>query len=179
MAEDALKIDRETLKVFGSDTRIQIMKKLQDRQMTASELSKVLGKHVTTVTEHLEVLEHKNLVQRVERPGRKWVYYKLTGTGEKLSSPTSHNFIFGILGSIAAIFSGVFLLSYQALTIGTDLAAPETMAITATVEKSAAIPAIDYFLPGVILVLAGLAILIYAIYRRIRIMKNLGILPLY
>lgn len=179
MAEEPLKIDKETLKAFGSDTRIEILKRLHERQMTASELSKILGKHVTTVSEHLEVLEDRKLVQRIERPGRKWVYYKLTGVGERLSSPASHNFVFGILGSVAAMFSGIFLLSYQMLNVGTDLGAQQAMAVTAAVEKSSAVPSVDYFLPGVILVLIGIAILGYAIYRRVRIMRNLGILPLY
>lgn len=181
MAEEPLRIDKETLKAFGSDTRVQILKRLQERQMTASELSKTLGKHVTTVTEHLEVLENKNLVQRIERPGRKWIYYKLTGTGEKFTAPASHNFIFGILGSVAAIFSGVLLISSQMLnTYNADAAmTAQTLAIETTEKAVAVPPQPDYLLPALILIVAGFGLFGYILYRRLRKMKNLGFLPLY
>lgn len=179
MADEPLKIDKETIKAFGSDTRIQILKRLQERQMTASELSKILGKHVTTVTEHLEVLENKKLVHRIERPGRKWIYYKLTGTGEKFTKPASHNFVFGILGSVGAIFSGILLMSSQILGSYTPSAARSAETMAVEIASDAAVVQPDYMIPALALIVLGFGVFGYIVYRRIRKMRNLGFLPLY
>ncbi|MBI2579223.1 MAG: winged helix-turn-helix transcriptional regulator [Candidatus Aenigmarchaeota archaeon] len=93
-------MDSVTLKALNTSTRQEIIKHIARRPYTASELSKILDKHVTTVAEHLGVLEKSGLVYRQE--GNKWVYYKLTQKGESLLKPNY---------SWAVMFSMFFLIA--------------------------------------------------------------------
>ncbi len=111
--EEEFKISRSMLKTIIADTRVDILKALEERPMTASELSKKLKKHVTTISEHLELLRNSNLVERVERPGRKWVYYKLTKEGKKILHPESYRWI-AILAISFLLVSSYFILSVNA-----------------------------------------------------------------
>lgn len=110
---EELKISKNLLKTISVDTRVQILKLLEKRQMTASEISQALNKHVTTISEHLDILKNSNLVERVERPGRKWIYYRLTKDADKILRPkVYHRWVLVlsisflvIVGSIGAIFA--------------------------------------------------------------------------
>ena len=82
--------------------------------MTASELSRKLGKHVTTVSEHLDVLKKSELVERVERPGKKWIYYRLTKPGQRIVHPTSYRFVFVFVVALFALVGGLYLSSVDA-----------------------------------------------------------------
>ncbi len=110
---EEFKIPRKMLKTIIADTRVDILKALEERPMTASELSKKLKKHVTTISEHLELLKNSNLVERIERPGRKWVYYKLTKEGKKILHPESYRWIAIIVVSFL-LFSSYFILTVNA-----------------------------------------------------------------
>lgn len=94
-------LDKESLKALSTETRQDIVKLLSQRPYTASELSKNLNKHVTTVTEHLNVLEKSGLIARKES-GNKWVYYTLSEKGGKLFKPAYYSWIITL--SISAIF---------------------------------------------------------------------------
>jgi DNA-binding transcriptional ArsR family regulator len=112
--EDEVKISRELLKTISADTRVEILKALEERPMTASELSRFLKKHVTTISEHLDLLKNSNLVERVERPGRKWVYYKLSKDGKKILHPTSYRWVMILSISFLAILTGFFVWNVEA-----------------------------------------------------------------
>ncbi len=114
MEEEELKISKNLLKTLTVDTRTDILKTLEKRPMTASELSRKLGKHVTTVSEHLNLLKNSDLVERVERPGRKWIYYKLTKPAEKILRPTSYKWSFIFLTIFLSSISGWYFLSVNA-----------------------------------------------------------------
>jgi DNA-binding transcriptional ArsR family regulator len=110
---DEFKVSKKLLKTLTADTRTEILKNLQLRPMTASELSRKLNKHVTTVSEHLDVLKNSDLIERVERPGRKWIYYRLTKPGETIVAPSSHRWAF-VLVAILLAFSGWYIFSVNA-----------------------------------------------------------------
>ncbi|MEM5844381.1 MAG: DUF5667 domain-containing protein [Candidatus Aenigmatarchaeota archaeon] len=112
--EEEIKISREFLKTIAADTRVDILKALEERPMTASELSRFLNKHVTTISEHLEILKKSNLVERIERPGRKWVYYQLTKEGKKILHPTSYRWVMVLVISFIAILAGFFVWNVEA-----------------------------------------------------------------
>lgn len=112
--EEKLKVSKKLLKTLTVDTRTDILKNLEKRPMTASELSRKLGKHVTTVSEHLNVLKKSELVERVERPGRKWVYYKLTKPGQRIVHPTSYRFVFIFVVAFFTLASAWYLFSVDA-----------------------------------------------------------------
>ena len=91
--DEEFRVSRKLLKTLTVDTRANILKALEERPMTASELSRRLNKHVTTIAEHLQKLRESELVERIERPGRKWVYYRLAKEGRKVLHPESYRWV--------------------------------------------------------------------------------------
>ena len=115
MEEDRLEVSKDLLKTVSADTRVDILKALEKRPMTASELSRRLTRHVTTIAEHMEMLRGSNLVERVERPGRKWVYYKLTKDGKKVLHPESYKWVMVISILFIVVASSLFVWNVDAL----------------------------------------------------------------
>jgi ArsR family transcriptional regulator len=85
---DRITLDREVFKALASDTRLDILKALDVRQKTVTELAKELDLNKATVFEHLEKLAAVGLIQKLE-DDRKWVYWQLTWTGRRLLHPES------------------------------------------------------------------------------------------
>ncbi len=83
---DEIKMDRRTFESLASETRISILKNLDIRQMTITELSRNLELAKSTVHEHLKKLEDVELVEKIES-SRKWSYYKLTYKGKRILHP--------------------------------------------------------------------------------------------
>ncbi len=153
-------LDSQSLKVLGADTRQNILKELKERPHTASELSRHLDKHITTIKEHLDLLMEAGLVDRNEREGRKWVYYSLSRKGEKLfKSSYSWVVILGlslvcILAGILPVFQGSQMYMKE-LSVG---------AVRDAAESSAPATAATNLLP-VIMIVAGLAGMVYLLYK--------------
>lgn len=74
---DSITLSGKEFKALASDTRTGIVKILQERNFTLSELSKKMNLAAPTVKQHLGVLEQAGLVQQLDE-GRKWKYYSLT-----------------------------------------------------------------------------------------------------
>jgi len=108
--EEEFKVSRDLMKAVSADTRTEILHALETRQMTASELSRYLNKHVTTVAEHLELLHESNLVERIERPGRKWIYYKLSKLGKQMLHPQPYKIILVLALSFISLSIGLLSL---------------------------------------------------------------------
>jgi DNA-binding transcriptional ArsR family regulator len=70
-------LDRKTFKILASETRVGILKRLDKRQMTVSDLARTMNMNKATVFEHLEKLIDAGLIKKKEDE-RKWVYYSLT-----------------------------------------------------------------------------------------------------
>ncbi len=104
-------VDRKILFLLSSETRIEILKKLDERRMTLSELSKALNLSKTTVKEHLNKLLEAGLVKRVDE-GRKWIYYELTPEGKKLLQPerVSVKLILSVMAAATSMVLGIFEL---------------------------------------------------------------------
>jgi len=100
--EQEIPISKDVMKAVSDETRTNILKALERRPMTASELSRALGKHVTTVCEHMGTLEASNLVERNCRPGRKWVYYRLTKRADDILHPKQY-YKYVVMLSVAAL----------------------------------------------------------------------------
>ncbi len=115
MEEEEMKVSKNLMRTLTVDTRTNILKALEKRPMTASELSRKLDKHVTTVSEHLDVLKNTDLVERVERPGRKWVYYRLTKPAQKILHPTSYRWSFIFLVAFLSFVGSWYFLSVNAI----------------------------------------------------------------
>jgi DNA-binding transcriptional ArsR family regulator len=123
-------MDRTTLKALSTETRQEIVRMLAKRPYTASELSKLLNKHVTTITEHLGVLERSNVIRKKES-SNKWVYYTLTDKGEKFFKPY-YSWILVLSFSLVAFAVGI----YEMLFIG-----PAAVSESAPLMKAVNAPA--------------------------------------
>ena len=98
-------LDKQMLKALSTDTRQDIIKLLLKRPYTASELSKLLEKHVTTIAEHLNVLEKSSLITKKDSTN-KWIYYTLTEKGEKLFKTSYYSWVVVFSLSVVFMFTG-------------------------------------------------------------------------
>jgi len=73
--------DPATEMALSNETRLEIMRELSEAERIPTDLSLKIGKSKATVVEHLDKLVSAQLVERIETPGKKFVYYKLTGKG--------------------------------------------------------------------------------------------------
>lgn len=73
-------LDEDLLRVLSSHTRIEILRNLHKKQMTLTDLARVLEFCKSTVHEHLKRLLEAGLVHRIT--GRKWIYYRLSRKGD-------------------------------------------------------------------------------------------------
>ncbi len=143
-------------RALASETRAGIIKLLQQRNHTLSELSKKLSMAAPTIKQHLAVLQGAELVHGIEE-GRKWKYYALTRKGRNIfaaESPTNILIVLGVTAVAMAAMLYWFVLMLGAQTamqpmLGNGFAkiAPaaegtvagaETTAVPAGVETTAA-----------------------------------------
>ena len=108
MDEPKIVLDQETFKALATGTRVKILKTLNKRRHTQSELSVVLGVSVPTIKEHLSALAKAGLVKRHEE-GRKWIYYSLTEKSKCVLDPERKRLwivlAFFILSAMGTAFS--------------------------------------------------------------------------
>ncbi|MBN2042692.1 MAG: winged helix-turn-helix transcriptional regulator [Candidatus Aenigmarchaeota archaeon] len=86
MADDKITLDRDTFKTLASGTRVDILKSLDSRRKTLSELSNQFSMSVSTIKEHLDNLVKAGLIEQ-EDDGHKWKYYDLTKKGKRILHP--------------------------------------------------------------------------------------------
>jgi DNA-binding transcriptional ArsR family regulator len=100
-------LDQPTLKALAGETRVRILKLLDRKQMTPSDIASELKMSLPTVGEHLKALVDAELVDR-EETKRKWKYYSLTQKSRMLLHPNTTTIWFVI---------GLFLFSAAATVI--------------------------------------------------------------
>ncbi|MBP1662723.1 MAG: transcriptional regulator, ArsR family [Thermoplasmatales archaeon] len=103
-------LDRETFKALASDTRLDILKTLDGKNMGLNEIAKVTNLNKATLHEHLTKLHEAGLIKRNERDGHKWVYYKLTWKGESLLHPENTKIVVLFATTIIALWVGLIQL---------------------------------------------------------------------
>ncbi len=86
MEDEKITLDMKAFQTLASDTRIGILKSLDQRRKTLTELSKQSGLSASTVKEHMDKLAGAELVRMVD-DGHKWKYYELTRRGSKILHP--------------------------------------------------------------------------------------------
>jgi len=107
MASDEIKLNKKTFEALASETRIGILKSLDVRQMTITELAGGLDMAKSSVHEHLQKMTDAGLVEKRETE-RKWTYYHLTKEGRQILHPHETAKILILIGlSIVAMVSGV------------------------------------------------------------------------
>lgn len=125
-------MDKNILKALSTETRQEIIKLLAKRPYTASELSGLLKKHVTTVTEHLDMLESSGLIRKKES-SNKWVYYALTDKGEKIFKPAYYSWVVVLSISVLCLLIGAQQIFMSPVMFSTAGAAEMVQSDRATV----------------------------------------------
>src|SRR3989441_1118893 len=126
-------LDQESFKALASDVRVGILKRLDVRRETVTDLSNLLSLSKPTLLEHLEKLQSAGLVKRVDE-GRKWIYYELSDKGRKILHPerVAITLVLGLTVALAAI--GAFLVLSAGL--GGFTAAPAYNASAPAMERN-------------------------------------------
>ena len=104
-------LDADTFRALASSTRLTVLKSLDERRKTLTELSRDLDLNKATVHEHMALLTAAGLVKKRDDEGRKWIYYELTWTGQRILHPeatTTFNLLLAL--SVAAAGGGVAML---------------------------------------------------------------------
>ena len=167
-------LDKATLRALGAESRQEIIKLLGNRPHTASEIAKRLGKHVTTITEHLDVLEQSDLISRKDGTN-KWVYYTLTPKGEKLFKPAYYSWV--VIFSVSLLCLIIGLSKFATGTYSVPLPQAEKAMSTARDATGSAAPSeapkapesappVPEFLIGGALIAAGLGGFGYLLLRK-------------
>ena len=144
--EDKITIDRSTFKALAADTRIKILKILDKRRHTQSELSVVLKLAVPTVKEHLGALEKASLVKKMDE-GYKWKYYALTEKAKCLLDPERKKvwvLLVSVLISITAtalLFFKNIMFAASRVGVPQKIMAAEAAPVAAGMAEDAAIDA--------------------------------------
>jgi len=109
---DQVELSTNEFKALSSTTRTNLLKMLNERNYTLSELSTKTGMAAPTVKQHAAVLMGAGLIE-LQDEGRKWKYYSLTRKGKKIiKSKEQHTNILIILSStIIVALLGVAILS--------------------------------------------------------------------
>ena len=110
-------LDQESFKALASDTRIEILKRLDRSQMTVTDLANDLKVNKSAVYKHLSRLLDAGLVKKIE-DNRKWVYYKLSMKGMHLMHPERVQIAL-MLGAtlLATILAVSFIFSFLMGTV--------------------------------------------------------------
>ncbi len=82
MSSPSFILTHHTFVALSSPTRVRILKTLNKRRMTLSEISRELNMSKSAISEHLEKLQEADLVKEERR--RRWIYYSLTEMGEQV-----------------------------------------------------------------------------------------------
>jgi DNA-binding transcriptional ArsR family regulator len=94
-------LESNTFKALSAKSRVDILKHLNHRKYTQSELAQLLSMKVPSVKEHLTELEKAELVKKLDE-GRKWKYYELTHKAKSILHPEEKQIFIAL---------GVFVLS--------------------------------------------------------------------
>ncbi len=162
MRDDKITLDKKTLGALSSDTRANILKSLDVRRMTVSELSKKLNLPKSTIHENLNRLIDADLVKKND-DGNKWIYYELTEKGRRLLHPHEMTKIILLLSSAALSFVGGIIEIYWFIK--------STFPELEEAEEIAPLYEPKYLIFGVILVSLG-ALFLYLAFRMRKVKKE-------
>ena len=111
MTDDKIALDKQIFSALSSETRINILKKLDSKRRTLKELCDELNLSKSTIRENLTVLVDSDLVRK-GNIGNKWVYYEPTEKGRRLLHPREMTKIILLLSSAALGFVGGIIEIY-------------------------------------------------------------------
>ena len=83
---EKITLDKDIFDALASEIRVELLKRLDERAKTISELSRETQFYKSAIHRHLSVLRDHGLVERRNNT-HKWVYYYLTLKGKKILHP--------------------------------------------------------------------------------------------
>ena len=104
-------LDQESFRALASDVRVGILKRLDIRRETVTDLSNLLSLSKPTLLEHLEKLQSAGLVKRIDE-GRKWIYYELSDKGRKVLHPERVAITLALSAAVVLAAIGAFILAF-------------------------------------------------------------------
>ena len=106
-------LDMNTFKALASDTRLDILRALDGKNMSLNDICRATSLNKATLHEHLTKLNEAGLVKKNEREGHKWVYYRLTWKGEGLLHPENTKIVVMFSVTFISLFIAViFIVSF-------------------------------------------------------------------
>ncbi len=99
-------LDLDSFKALASETRLDILRTLDGKKMSLRDITKATNLHKMTLYEHLSKLVSAGFIKRIEREGRKWVYYKLTWKGASLLHPENTRIVVMFSITFISLFFG-------------------------------------------------------------------------
>ena len=166
-------LDQESFRALASDVRVGILKRLDVRRETVTDLSSLLELSKPTLLEHLEKLQAAGLVKRIDE-GRKWIYYELSDKGRKILHPERVAITLALGTAVALALIGAVYVWFASAAIPTD-------GLLGSRTSPAALEAGGpYFLSVVLFALSGLSVVaafllrLYGRRRRATFFARLG-----
>jgi len=104
-------LDQESFRALASDVRVEVLKRLDVRRETVTDLSNLLSLSKPTLLEHLEKLQSAGLVKRIDE-GRKWIYYELSDKGRKILHPERVAITLALASAVVLAAIGAFVLLF-------------------------------------------------------------------
>jgi len=98
----------EDFKTLASETRLDILRAIDKKNVSLKDISNVTKLHETTVHEHLTKLVNSGFVKKNEREGHKWVYYELSWKGSSLLHPDNTKVVVMFTSTFAILMVGIF-----------------------------------------------------------------------
>ncbi len=131
-------LDLQSFKALSSDTRLLILKALDGKKMGLKDLSRETRLSKATLHEHLQKLTDAELIKKKQRPGHKWVYYKLSWKGSTLLHPENNRVLLLFASSFAALSATIYGCYQYIQSITPDLSrtGPVLLQNDGTLNKS-------------------------------------------
>jgi DNA-binding transcriptional ArsR family regulator len=107
--QQEISISTQEFKALSSESRTKILKTLNQRNHTLSELSAKLNMAPPTIKQHIKILMDCGLIELIDE-GRKWKYYSLTKKGKQIFKTNEANTKIFILLS-ATIILGIMTIA--------------------------------------------------------------------
>ena len=170
-------LDQESFRALASDVRVEILKRLDTRRETVTDLSNLLSLSKPTLLEHLEKLQSAGLVKRIDE-GRKWIYYELSDKGRKILHPERVAITLALGTAIVLAAVGAFYLFVTSTALSTtpglvDNRSQPSLAGGQLLASSVSLGILLLILSGVSVAIA-FVLRAYGHQRRERFFESLG-----
>ena len=127
-----ISLELEDIKALASDSRLEILKALDGKRLSLSDITKITNLKKATLHAHLSKLLGAEFIKKKERKGHKWVYYKLTWKGECLLHPENSKIV--VLFSLAFFSFPIGVIQLLNYAKGTIIGFAETHLTTETTQ---------------------------------------------